>query len=199
MEYDKQYSALVSSFSPWNGTIIPVIPWFVLKRDTRKLNRGYLHLEYIPILLIFTALFMASSLALLPFAYLKGIFLKIVRVAQRKDRLYWSAQMLIFLLFGPLILIANFLCDVFVFWVHLYQFRVPLRKAKVKIKAVLPETFSGIVETALKVSRNKTVREVPLVDFVKLMSARLQILETIRCLIFTGGPGIPPHQDLLRR
>ena len=127
-------------------------------------------------MLIFTALFMASSLALLPFAYLKGIFLKIVRVAQRKDRLYWSAQMLIFLLFGPLILIANFLCDVFVFWVHLYQFRVPLRKAKVKIKAVLPETFSGIVETARKVSRNKTVREVPLVDFVKLMSARLQIL-----------------------
>ena len=166
----------MSSFSPWNGTIIPVTPWFVFQRDTRTLNRCYLHLEYIPILIVFTAFFMAFSLALLPFAYLKGIFLKIVHLAQRKDRSYWSAQLLLFTLFGPLILLANFLCDIVAFWVHLYQYRVPLRKAKVKIKAVLPETYAGIVEVARKASRERTVTEVPLVDFVKLISAKLKIM-----------------------
>ena len=76
MEYNKRYSALVSSFSPWNGVLIPVLPIFLLARDSRSINSLMLHVEYIPIVYALTLVFLIGNLLLMPFAYLHALFLK---------------------------------------------------------------------------------------------------------------------------
>ena len=70
-EYNSRYGALVSTFPPWNVFLLPFIPFYLLKKDTKKLNRFAFHLTYLPILLISFMLFAAAHIIIIPFAYFK--------------------------------------------------------------------------------------------------------------------------------
>ena len=72
-EYDNRYGALVSSFPPWNVVLLPVIPAYMLMKDTKKLNKVIFHITFLPVLLISFGLFILLNLVLVPFAYFKCI------------------------------------------------------------------------------------------------------------------------------
>ena len=76
MEYNSNCSALVSTFAPLN--LIPFVfsPLFFIKKKTKTLNNVVLCLEFIPVMIIISVFYLAISLVLLPFTYIKAIFVK---------------------------------------------------------------------------------------------------------------------------
>ena len=70
-EYDSRYGALVSTFPPWNAVLLPFIPFYLIKKDTKLLNRFVFHLTYLPILCIAFLFFVTGNLLIIPLAYFK--------------------------------------------------------------------------------------------------------------------------------
>ena len=199
MDHDKRYSALVSSFSPWNGFVLPFVPFFVVKRDTQTLNRVLLHVEYFPIVVLLTIFFIIGNFLVIPFAYLKGVFLKIVHLGSKRDKGYRLMQFFVFLVFGLGILLYNFVADLIAFWIHMYQFRVPRRKDKVKIRAIRKNTYKLLtmgLRSALKNQKGSTMR----LDAVsKMMRERLRVLDLIRAIVYGLGSQNVSSEDILLR
>lgn len=74
LEYDAESSSLVSTFPPYN--IVPFIasPFIMLNPYPRKVNKVLYHIEYIPLLILITIVYVGLNLILLPLAYIKGIY-----------------------------------------------------------------------------------------------------------------------------
>ena len=78
-EDDEFYGGLVVGIPPVNMLAILMAPVYLYVKDQKllkKINDTFTKVMFVPSALIFTALFMALNLILLPFAYLAAIFKK---------------------------------------------------------------------------------------------------------------------------
>ena len=72
--------------------------------------------QYILFMFIFKALFMAVSLALIPFAYLVGVVDKMRTLSSQNDSKSRIMNNFLFIPFGIPILLLDFLADLRYFW-----------------------------------------------------------------------------------
>ena len=124
-EYEGSYGALVSTFPPFNFFLLPLIPFYMVKKETRPMNRKVFHMTYIPVLCFAFLLFIFTSLLLIPFAYLKSIANRCHQVrlsasASPKLKKTKVLQLVLFIFCGLFIMIANFALDCVLFFKHCY-------------------------------------------------------------------------------
>lgn len=91
---------------------------------------------------IFKALFMMVSLALIPFAYIIGIVDKIKTLQYQKDPRQKIMNNLLFIPFGLIILLCDFMVDQMYFWKN--NFRIKLQEI------IIPKEKSFISHKSIK-------------------------------------------------
>ena len=128
VEYDQNYGAFLSAMPPINVLQLPFIaPAMSIRQGTPfliQMNEYVMMSQYCLFMLIFKALFVIVSIALIPFAYIIGIVDKVKTLSQQKDPKQKFMNNILFLPFGIPILIADFLVDTMYFWKN--NFRVNL-------------------------------------------------------------------------
>jgi len=117
---DKEYSALVSIPVPLNVTLIVFAPILLTSKDPERVNKWILYFAYFPTLLFTTSLFLAYNIVLLPLAYVKLFFHKLVMIfvyskSYRVSRADKFMNVIVFLLIGAIRLILNVISDQIVF------------------------------------------------------------------------------------
>ena len=119
MEYDPYYGALITTNAPFNVHLILFIPFYIFLKDTRKLNSLLVFLHYLPIALLATLVFIAGSLGMLPTAYIKVVIMKINKLfsegLNKRQLIFISIEIAVFILFGGLILFLDIIADTFYF------------------------------------------------------------------------------------
>ena len=124
MEYDSNCSSLVSTFPPWNGFAMLFVVPILLKKNSQKLNNVLFHVEYIPILVFLFAVYLLFNIVLLPFAYAKGLLVQLQSMKNTKLETSFCVRLLsliVFAVFGPIVLVLNLAADIVWFFIHSYQ------------------------------------------------------------------------------
>lgn len=119
LEYDKRCSSLVSTFPPWNVITLLFMPFLLFFRKPVKLNSILFHIEYLPMLLLLFTAYLTMNAIIMPFAYLKGIFVCLQLVFKRNMETSISfrlMKLLVFTVLGIPILMANLCADIIVFF-----------------------------------------------------------------------------------
>ena len=125
-EADEKYSAVVSVPFPLSVCNL-VAGSIVLGAKSPFLNLCLLHFYFVPVMLVCLCLFMVYQVVILPFCYLKMLGHKwalIVKAPVGKgssSSLDRAGQFFIFLIFGPLLLTANVVVDIFWYLIHVYR------------------------------------------------------------------------------
>ena len=101
---------------PFNALAIFLVPYYMCVSDERKLryvNNIFTIVQFVPVALVLTLVFMAGNLVLLPFAYLGAIFkkIKLLRKGRSKKKQAKSgtscSDLGMFFLFGvPMLLLS---------------------------------------------------------------------------------------------
>ena len=125
---DEYYGCLICSPNPFSIfiNIIPLILFILIngKKDKKKIlriiNNIFLHLEYFLFFLILFIVFMLLDCLLIPLVYIKYICIKISLVSNngeesKKGRI---KEVIIFLIFGLIILLMNYVADIYYFCIH---------------------------------------------------------------------------------
>lgn len=79
-EDDLKYGGLIIGTPPFNVLAIFLVPYYLCVKDEEKLiavNHAFTKIVFLPIALIMSVVFAALSLALVPFAYLQAINIKL--------------------------------------------------------------------------------------------------------------------------
>jgi len=117
--FDENYGAFLAGIPPFNIVQVPFIPlalWF--KKYDRwliKMNSMLLKLQYCIFMLMFFLIFIVVSFALIPIAWIVGIFDKLKASSSNYNKVDKMCNYL-FIPFGPIILVFNVLCDLNYFW-----------------------------------------------------------------------------------
>ena len=144
-EYDHKYGALVSTFPPFNIVLLPFIPFYMLKENTKKLNHLVFHLTYVPILLISFLLFFVFNMICIPFAYFKCVGSRFYQLSVHSPSMNLCkkyAQLVLFIVFGIPILLLNFCFDCYLFFEHSYQKDITHRMEKEIPVELQAETYN---------------------------------------------------------
>ena len=143
--YDDNYGSFLSSVPPINIIQIPFIPLaMILKRDDPWLllmNSFLMQVQYFILMSIIFAAFLVVSLVLIPFAWVRGIYDKI----QQKNTNYNRTDQvfnLLFIPFGPFILLLDLIADVIYFWKN--SFRTDLKMN------IIPQNISQLSHKSLR-------------------------------------------------
>lgn len=122
--YDDYFGALLIAEPPLNLLLIPLIPFFIFMRKPKLPNEIYTFIQYSLILSVMTVIFLWCSIVLIPFAYLKSIFLKVKRTSSSSSIsqfLIHVVEFLVFLVMGIPSLFINVVTDL-VFFIK-FQFK----------------------------------------------------------------------------
>ena len=117
LNYDECYGAFLSSMPPINAVQLPFLPMGLLMRygdeNLKKINRLVMQVQYFIFMQLPFSMFLGVSLALIPFAWLIGIYDKCKVVmnpnVNMKEKLVNAAA---FIFAGPIILLADTFTDV---------------------------------------------------------------------------------------
>jgi hypothetical protein len=120
---DKEYSALISLPPPLTGLHFFLAPFLMSSRNPEVWNKAILWFAYLPILIVSTLVFVTYNILLLPVAYVKLFFHKLVMIfvyskSHRVSKADKFILMVIFLPVGPVRLIANVIVDTIAFVKH---------------------------------------------------------------------------------
>ena len=129
MNYDKQASGLVSTCSPWNLLPLLISPLYFTRTNQIKLNNFVLHICYIPVLIVTAVVFIAFNIAVIPFAYVKGVAIKLKLLFYRKPKTHLYKRMysvVLFVIAGVVILLMNLCIDLMFLFKHMYQTTIRL-------------------------------------------------------------------------
>ena len=126
-EADKRYSCLISAPPPLHALNFLYFMLLLELRRPERLNLFVLHLQYVPVMIVSTVLYIAYNAVLLPFAFAKVavhkfalIFSGRVHQLRRSNRADRVGSAILFLFAGLPILLLDFLVDIVVFLRHLY-------------------------------------------------------------------------------
>lgn len=134
---DKEYSALISLPPPLNVFLAILAPFLLTSKNPEIWNRVILWVAYFPILIITTTVFFLYNLLLLPLAYVKIFFHKLVMIfvyskSYRVSRADKFILTVVFIPVGPVRLMSNVILDTIAFVSHCMQ--TELKKSKVTIR-----------------------------------------------------------------
>ena len=192
-EADEMHSSLISGAFPLSG-LNWITPAFMFwPRSPKIANEVILHIQYVPIMLIVTSLFIVYSLIIWPITYLKLIphkfaliFKKNVIFSGNGANRFGSFWLLFF--FGLIILFCNLWVDVYYFVVHLYSY--DLERVDDEIKNV-PDMS---MRTYNKLYAYLESYHSPYMGYEKVANEirdQLDVLLSIKQMLF-------PHQAILK-
>ena len=186
LEYDKNWSAIVSTFPPFSIIATAFTPFIIFTKKSEKLSSILFHIEYIPFLSLITPIYIALNLILIPFGYIKGNFLNLQQICRKKMEIsiqYRILRFFIFFFFGIPILLLNLCSDLVVFIIHCYQKKLHYRKEKIKTLKVSKETFKLVHKKVKREFRNHAKIISP-----KILAAhardKMLIMKYLQALIF---------------
>ena len=76
MTFDDHYGAIILSMTPLNALVLPVVPFALFVKPSVQINQVLMIAQYAVLIVIIYFIFLAGSLVMLPFAYLKSISVK---------------------------------------------------------------------------------------------------------------------------
>lgn len=111
-EADDSHSALISGAFPINGLNWITPPFMFLPQSPKKANEIILHIQYVPIMIVLTVLFVVYNIIIWPVTYLKLIPHKFALIFKKNVAYTGNASnrlgsFLLILFFGPVILFLN--------------------------------------------------------------------------------------------
>ena len=186
LEYDKNCSALVSSFPPFNVISLLFAPLIIAIKNPVWINDILFHINYLPLLILLFAAFLACNILLLPVAYLKGIFVNLQQIWIQNHETtfpYKLLRFLIFLFFGLIILLLNLCSDWVAFFIHCYQYKMNYRKVFKSSNTVSKDAYFQLQVKFEKDHRegNDVINYPQMAIFIR---EKLKVMENIQALIF---------------
>ena len=186
LDWDKRTSGLTSTPPPWNLLSLLMSPFYFTKVNQVKLNTFVLHVCYIPVLLITSLIFIAFNFFILPFAFLKGIAIKVQFIFYRKSnqRLHRRIiSLLVFITLGVFILFLNLCVDLAFFFKHMYQSKIKYKSEKSKSKQISISSFE-IIERKVEQELNKGVEAINASEMSIFARKEIKVLKLIQRVIF---------------
>ncbi|CDW75491.1 UNKNOWN [Stylonychia lemnae] len=127
-KYDKVYGSLICGTPPVNIIMLPFTVVYLLFKDIDKLtkiNSMLVKIAYAPNIFVLTPIFMIGNIFFIPFGYLCGTFALIRQLCRDRSKALSKAllEIVLFIIFAPIVLIASQLTDIFVFLKHLFSRR----------------------------------------------------------------------------
>ena len=134
---DKEYSSLISLPPPLNVFLLFLAPFLLTSKNPEIWNRVILWVAYLPILIITTTVFFLYNICLLPLAYVKMFFHKLVMIfvyskSYRVSRADKFILTVVFIPIGPIRLFINVIVDTIAFIQH--SMLTEIKKSKVTIR-----------------------------------------------------------------
>ena len=105
---------------PFNAITLLFFPLFIVVKDERKLrsmNWFFTVIGYVPVALLLLVLYIPANLIMLPFSYVAALIKKVYLIRRNS-----VLDLILFLIFGLLILLVSVIKDSFEFTLHLFNF-----------------------------------------------------------------------------
>ena len=134
---DKRYSSLISIPAPLNVLLLILAPFLLTAKNPEFWNNLILWLAYTPVLLVTFIIYLTYTAALLPLAFVKIFFHKMVMIFMysKSYRVHKSdkfMQWVLFAVIGPFRMTANFFIDLLAFLMHCVM--TDLKKTKISTR-----------------------------------------------------------------
>ena len=187
IEYHHTCGGLTSAAPPWNVFGLIASPIYVLKSDTRKLDKIILLINYIPILVGTVFIFIFINLLLLPLTYVKNIVIKFQFIFDKRLETTVRSRvftLIIFISLGGVIVMLNLIVDLYVFVLHLYQSEISYRKEKSKVQYVSSETYKKLHDK-FKKDHKDSIEAVTFIEMSTYSRAMMKVTPILRALIFS--------------
>lgn len=186
LQFNLHYGSMLLTMTPLNVVVLPFVPYALFFQPSVKLNNLLMIAQYSVLINVFFVFFLAGSILMLPFAYLKGLYVKInlaLRSVKKADRIKNWSKFFIFLFLGILILVINLFTDFYYFWMN--NFRDNLNKIIIhKITSKLTSSSIKMIKFSAQKYMDSKVKAVHSIDFVKSFRTKMNINKHIQFLIF---------------
>ena len=186
LEYDKNWSSIVSTFSPFNLVSAMFCPFILIARNPKKLNNILFHLEYIPLLWLITPAYLALNLVLIPFGYIKGNILNLQQVFRKKMEVtiqYRILRFFVFFFFGIFILLLNLWSDCVLFIMHWYQPNLNYRNIKRVTLKVSKNTYKQMY-SKIENEHTSHTKTIDIYSLIVYMRESMKLFTNFQMLIF---------------
>lgn len=122
---DKDYSALISVPAPLNVILVFLGPFLLTSRNPQRVNFFILLIAYLPVMVGVTLVFVVYNVLLIPIAYVKLWWHKLIMVyvyskSYRVSKADKFITFCIFWLFGLIFMTLNCVVDIWHFLRHLW-------------------------------------------------------------------------------
>ena len=147
---NKYYGGLICMIPPINMLAYLLLPFYLgikNKAKLEKFNRVVCMALYFPIGLIVTAFFLASSLVMVPFAYLKVVLHKVLLANKQGRHASFYGQALFYTVLGLPILLITSLVDSVWFFRHLYYWNVTKVQEMNRYPKISLRSFNKFLDT----------------------------------------------------
>lgn len=124
LEYDDAYGAYLASLTPLNFVTFPFVPFAIFMPASPRLNNFVMKLQYILLMTIMFILFISVSILIMPFAFLKSLYLKFYLIFESQTFSQYFIRSLnfgIFVVFGVGLMTLTFLADCIYFWINNFR------------------------------------------------------------------------------
>jgi len=151
MSFDENYGALLLTMTPLNVIIIPYIPYAMAKKPSETLNTYMTTLQYMVFIIVIYVIFLAGSISMIPFAFVKAFFNKAIRFSKAtevKEKAMALAHVILFIGLGVPFLVLGMGTDLFYFWKN--NFRSNLKKI------IIQKKESSITNESTRTMKNLT-------------------------------------------
>ena len=186
LEYDKNCSSLVSAFPPLNFIIALFSPFIVCMKNSSWLNTILFHIEYLPLLVLISAVYWTLNILLIPIAYFKGIFINmyfIFNEEQETTFAYRIFRFIVFLFFGIPLLLLNFISDLIVFLIHCYQRNLNYRKVQKKSLLIYQKHYL-LLQHKFEEDFKNGITVIHFKEMSLYMRDKMDVINYIQSLIF---------------
>lgn len=129
MSFDENYGAFMLDVAPVNIIIFPFVPYAIMKKPTPRFNNMLTVVQYASYIVVVYMVFLILSLAILPFAYLVPLRIKLKNLLMAnnaRDRVITFGHLLFYAVTGLPMLVASIFSDFYYFWAN--NFRSNLKK-----------------------------------------------------------------------
>ena len=129
MSFDENYGALLLTMTPLNVITIPYLPYALATMPSAETNTYMTTLQYMVFIIVIYMIFLAGSIAMMPFAFLKALINKVHKFSKAtsvKEKGMCLANVILFLALGFPFLAIGMGTDLFYFWKN--NFRSNLKK-----------------------------------------------------------------------
>ena len=186
LEYNEKWSSLISTFPPWNLIAVVLTPFIMVKPNPTKANNILLHIEYFPMLVLLVLVYLTLNIVLIPLAYIKGVFIHIVLLFNKrleKPILRKFLNLMIFIFFGLLILLSNLAADTICLVIHWYQSKMSFRREKQEELRISKESYSLLLNKFDSEYKQgaKTIEYKTALSFIK---SHMQIYQHVQSIIY---------------